>query len=492
MSGSVWRQWICAPVMAAGVACSALAETKPELTVAVVSDVHMNPSDSARRYEKRFQKALRFFDRQKVDAVVGCGDWIELGWHEWFRLLGKYWFEAFPGGKRSDGQPIEKFFIFGDHEIENFWNPNITRAFSHDYILARDIPTYGRAKVYQEALREPWAPIMRKRIKGYDFVGAHFTMREDASGRVCPEGTVAKWGEFIPHFDEFFATNRFDPAKPFFCLMHKPPKGTVVSPLVSTSYNDSPTKVLERFPNCITFCGHKHKSATCEHSLWQGAFTCVEVPSMQAVQTDAGHENGLASCDGYVPTDPPQQMDRVKTAQDGGQCLIMKVHRNKVVLERWNVVLEEKSADDWVIPFPLTAARPASFEARAAKAKPVAFPKDAKVKVVRRKGPDRAGGTNDQYVVTFPQARSNAHHARGYDYRVTAQITKHFWTRTSCEKWVYSDKCYLPESHDTNDVVCIFSKAEAPTPFEKLEFIVTPYNAFGQPGEPISGALKGR
>ena len=274
---------------------------------------------------------------------------------------------------------------------------------------------------------------------------------------------------------------------------------------MSTSYNDSPTKVLERFPNCITFCGHKHKSATCEHSLWQGAFTCVEVPSMQAVQTDAGHENGLASCDGYVPTDPPQQMDRVKTAQDGGQCLIMKVyklvpgasclvkvHRDKVVLERWNVVLEEKSADDWVIPFPLTAARPASFEARAANAKPVAFPKGAKVKVVWRKGPDRAGVTNDQYVVTFPQARSDAHHARGYDYRVTAQITKHFWTRTSCEKWVYSDKCYLPESHDTNDVVCIFSKAEAPTPFEKLEFIVTPYNAFGQPGEPISGTLKGR
>lgn len=474
-----------AVVAVASMAFAAVAAEKPNLTVGIVSDVHMNPSDGAHLYERRFQKALKFFDRQKVDAVVGCGDWIELGWHEWFKLLGKYWYEAFPGGKRSDGQPIEKLFIFGDHEIENFWNPGITRNYSREYILERDIPTYGRAKVYKEALNETWAPIMRKKIKGYDFVGAHFTMREDDSGRVCEEGENAKWGEYIPHFDEFFATNRFDQNKPFFCLMHKPPKDTVVSPLVSTSYSDAPTKVLSKYPNCIAFCGHKHKSATCEHSLWQGAFTCVEVPAMQCVQTDAGHENGLASCDGYVPTDPPQQMKRVSPGKDGGQCLIMKVYDRKVVIERWNVVLEEKSAEDWVVPFPVSADRPASFEARAAKAKPVAFPAGAAVSVARRRGPDRTGVTNDQYVVTFPQARSDANHSRGYDYRVTARVTKHFWTRTSCEKWVYSSKCYLPEAHDTNDVTCVFSKAEVPGPFEKLEFTVTPYNAFGRPGEAI-------
>ena len=462
---------------------------EPRLVVGVLSDVHMNPGDARHLYERRFQKALRFFDAQKVDAVVGCGDWIELGWHEWFRLVGRYWNEAFPNGRRSDGQPIEKLFIFGDHEIENFWNPNITRAYSREYILAHDIPTYGRARIYEETLGEPWAPIMRKRIKGYDFVGAHFTMREDADGRVCDKGTVARWGEFIPGFDEFFVTNRFDSGKPFFCLMHKPPKGTVVSPLVSTSYDERPTRTLARHPNCVCLCGHKHKSATSEHSLWQGAFTCVEVPSLQTVQTDAGHENGWASCDGYAPTDPPQQMKRITTSEDGGQCLVMKVYDDRIVLERWNVVFEEKCAEDWLVPLPHRPDRPAaSFEARAAKAKPVAFPASAQVRVERRRGPDRAGITNSQYVVTFPRAVSDSHHGRGYDYRVTAETTKHFWKRITCEKWVYSDKCYLPESRDTNDVVCVFSAAEAPGPFEQLQFTVTPYNAFGQAGAAIVSA----
>lgn len=485
----IYAYCLCISVALACVSQALSAVEKPKIVVGVISDVHMNPSDGSGRFENRFRKALKFFDRNKVDAVVGCGDWIEFGWHQWFMLVGKYWFEAFPGGKRSDGQPIEKLFVFGDHEIENFWNPNITRTFSREYILERDIPTYGRAKVYRESLREPWSPIMRKRIKGYDFVGAHFTMREDESGRICEEGKIAKWGEYIPGFEEFMSQNRFDPNKPFFCVMHRPPRDTVIAPLVGSSYNSEPKKILERYPNCIAFCGHKHKSATSERSLWQGGFTCVQVPAMQTVQTDAGHENGWASCDGYVPSDPPQQMPKMDTAKDGGQCLIMKVYRRAVVIERWNVVFEEKCAADWVVPFPLTADRPASFESRASKSKPVAFPKDASVHVEMRKGVDRAGSTNDQYVVRFPQARSDAQHARGYDYRVTANVTKHHWSRTVCEKWVYSPKCYLPESRDTGDAECVFSKSEVPTPFERLEFIVTPYNAFGRSGKAITGVF---
>ena len=99
----------------------------------------------------------------------------------------------------------------------------------------------------------------------------------------------------------------------------------------------------------------------------------------------------------------------------------------------------------------------------------------------------------DDPEIPFPAAKSDSTHARGYDYRVTAEITKHHWTRVACEKWVYSEKCYLPEARDTNAVTCVFSAAEVPaSPRSRrpVRFTVTPYNAFGRPGEPISATLQ--
>ena len=466
---------------------------RPELVVGLLSDVHIQPEQkNGGRQVERLRKAFGFFDARKADAVAISGDMVELGWHAWFRAFGQVWFDAFPDGRRSDGQPIEKVFVYGDHEIENFWNPNITRRYSREYIAARDIPTYGRGRVYAEALKEPWAPIMRKTVKGYDFVMAHFTMREDGNGRSCDDGKIAPWGEYIPGLKEFFATNSFDRAKPFFYIQHKPIKDTVIAKGEATT-DGSTRAILEDYPNAVALCGHRHKSATSEYSLWQGAFTCVQVPALECVQTGAGHENGWASADGYVPTDPPQQMPKIRPAADGGQFLLMNVYRDRIVFERWNVDFLEKVAEDWTVRLPKDGESPASFEARAAKAKPVRFPPGAKATVATRRGVDRAGNTNLQYVVSFPAAKSDSAHARGYDYRVTAEITKHHWTRVACEKWVYSEKCYLPEARDTNAVTCVFSAAEVPaSPRSRrpVRFTVTPYNAFGRPGEPISATLQ--
>ncbi len=482
------KKFFACAAAALSLAAASKAE-KPELVVGVLSDIHIQPEQkNGGRQVQRLRKAFRFFDERKADAVVASGDMVELGWHTWLRAFGRIWFDAFPDNRRSDGQPIEKVFVYGDHEIENFWNPNITRRFSREYILARDIPTYGRGRIYEEALKEPWSPIMRKTVKGYDFVMAHFTMREDGNGRSCDDGKIARWGEYIPGLKEFFATNSPGRAKPFFYIQHKPIKDTVIAKGEATT-DGSTRAILEGYPNAVALCGHRHKSATSEYSLWQGAFTCVQVPALECVQTGAGHENGWASADGYAPTQPPQQMPKIRTAEDGGQFLMMSVYHDRIVFERWNIDFLEKVAEDWIVRLPKDGECPSSFEARAAKAKPACFPDGAQVKVSTRMGPDRAGNTNFQYVVAFPTAKSDTAHSRGYDYRVTAEITKHHWTRVSCEKWVYSGKCYMAERHDTNDVVCVFSEAEIPaSPRSRrpVRFTVTPYNAFGQPGRPIS------
>lgn len=470
-------------VLAAALACGAAEE--PKLVVGVVSDVHMSLERRGELFERRFRDALRYFDSRKVDAVLGCGDWVELGWYEWFRSVGEIWFEVFPDNRRSDGAHVEKLFIYGDHEIENFYNPNITRRYSHDYIAARDIPTYGRAKLWEETFREPWAPIQRKTVKGYDFVLAHFTMREG------PDGDQVRWGEYIPGLAEFFATNAFSKTKPFFYAQHKPPKNTVISPRVGSQTDGSTVRVLSAYPNCFAFCGAKHKSAVSERNLWRGAFTCFEVPALQVVQTDAGHENGWASCDGYSKgrRDPPAQMPRITTGADGGQFLVVEVFEDRLVVERWNADFREKVAKDWVLPLAAGLAEPVYGDPDpTVRARVPAFPEKAAVSVVRRIGPDALGTNMPQYVVSFPRAPSSETAARAYDYRVTATVTKHFWPRVSCEKWVYSDTCYLPESRETNRVCCVFSQAEVPGPFDSVTFTVTPYSAFGVPGAPIVSA----
>lgn len=474
---------VCA--VCAGIAAVASAEEKPELVVGVLSDVHMRTNADWVATIGNFKKALRFYDRAKADAVFCCGDMIEFGWWDWYHLIGDCWFEVFPDNRRSDGQPVEKCFIFGDHEIENFVNPGIVNNYPADFIRAHDIPTYGRKKIYEEILKEPWAPIMKKTVKGYDVIMANFTF---SSNDTEFRSKDCYWGQNIPHLREFLSTNALHYAKPFFYLQHKVIARTVIAPNCTGQNELKDRETLNAYPNCVAFCGHKHKSATAEHSLWQDEFTCVQVPSLQSVQTDAGHENGWASCDGYAPAG--RIMPTMRTFEDAGQGLLMKVYRDRIVLERWNLRFEEKVAADWVIPWPVKPDHPASFEARARKSRPPKFPAGARLDVKTGKGKDRTGAERELVTVSFPAAHSAADADRGYDYRVTAELRMHHWTRIACEKLVYSPKICLPEARDTNAVSCVFTSEQVPPVNDGVRFIVTPYNAFQIPGAAITSDWK--
>ena len=468
-----------AAVLASGL--TAFAEA-PLLRFGVLGDVHINErgfgEDGGGHSVRVFRQALRCLDSKSVDGVVICGDLTQEGRIAELRRVAVTWQEVFPGGRRTDGGCVERLFVFGDHDVEKpFWllkyRPDLLKdpAMVAD-LRANHIAYVDRAKVWKDVFHEDFAPIARKTVKGYDFILAHLVnLDEDGMRYADPL--------HIPGLEEFFATNSFDRTKPFFYVQHKIPRGTVGGRFQTGQDSGRTTAVLERYPNAVGFNGHKHRTATEELSLWQGAFTQIQAPALATLLTAAGRENSRCSCEAPCST-PPQQMEQIDTRLDGSHALVVSVYGNRMVVERLDVLHGgEAVAEPWIVALPND--RTASYETRGKHASVPRFAAETNVKVVTRRGRNRAGAEADQVVVSFPPA----HGPRAYDYEVTAVLSKGVVSRIVSQKRVYSPKCYWPERYDTNDVVCVFGRAEIPDNHESVKFVVRPMNAWGVAGEPI-------
>ena len=435
-----------------------------------------------------FRTALRCLGARAVDGVVIAGDLTQDGGIAELKRLEATWREVFPGDRRSDGGHVERLFAFGDHDVEKPYfylkyrpdrlkNPKLIADMTTNHIAYID-----RAKVWKNVFGEDFQPIMRKTVKGYDFVLAHLVnLDEDGMRYADPL--------HIPGLEEFFATNSFDRTKPFFYVQHKIPRGTVGGPFQSGQDSGRTTAILSRHPNAVGFNGHKHRMATEELSLWQGAFTQIQAPGLATLLTAAGRENSRCSCEAPCAT-PPQQMEPIDTRFDGSHALIVSVYQDRLVIERIDVLHNgEAVAEPWVVPWPNDGR--AAYEMRGKAAGVPQFAAGAKVSVLKRLGKDRAGTVTNQAVVSFPPAGSTETTPRAYDYEVTAILSKGVISRIVSQKRVYSPKCYWPERYDTNDVVCVFGRAEIPDNHESVKFIVRPMNAWGRGGEPIESEPDG-
>ena len=141
----------------------------------------------------------------------------------------------------------------------------------------------------------------------------------------------------IPGLEEFFATNTFDSVKPFFYVQHKIPKGTVGGPTQTGQDSGRTSVLLAKHPTAISINGHKHRTATEELSLWQGAFTAIQSPALFTLLTAAGRENGRCSCDAAL-SDPPQQMQQINTIPDGSHALFLTIWPDRIVVDRVDVI----------------------------------------------------------------------------------------------------------------------------------------------------------
>ena len=240
----------------------------PKLRFGVVSDVHVR-ADTGQYGTEALFKAFEWFRDQGVDGVMIAGDMADHGLIAQLQYVADAWERAFPNGKGLGGKPVEKLFIYGNHDIEGFKYPKAKPA--PEETIAAD-----RAAAWERVFKEPYAPIWKKIVKGYTFIGAHWD-----SWKGIPA--------IEPYMKEHAAELHGN--RPFFYVQHPHPKDTCHGPWAWGRDDGFAGRALSPFPNAIAFSGHSHHPLTDERSIWQGAFTSIGTASLRYIDPIYGREN---------------------------------------------------------------------------------------------------------------------------------------------------------------------------------------------------------
>ena len=442
--------------------------TEPDMRFGVVSDVHVREATGPFGTEALY-KAFAWFRDQGVDGVVIAGDMADYGLLAQLQCVADAWEKAFPGGKGAGGKPVEKLFIYGNHDIEGFKYSKVKPA--PEEAIATD-----RAAAWERVFKEPYEPIWKKTVKGYAFIGAHW---DGWKGVPAIE----------PYLKAHAAELRGD--RPFFYIQHPHPKDTCHGPWAWGHDDGFAGRALSQYPNAIAFSGHSHHPLTDERSIWQGAFTSIGAASLRYIDPIYGRENaGPHALDGL------KQMPFVDQFS-GKEGMLVSVYGSCIVIERRDFVYDGKLGPDWIIPLPAAQNKPFDFKLRADRAVAPQFPVGAKVTVSGpADGKDRKGRAARQLTVTFPAAVRDAAHTRAYDYEVVAEVEECDVRRAVCTKRVYSPAYFLAPEREPETVSCVFLLNELNTrkgPYfsPTVRFIVRAAETFGKKSEPIVSAPLG-
>ena len=435
------------------------------LRVGVLSDIHLLRQKDGMHSDVYFEKALRWYDAQKADAVLLCGDIADCGLVAELEYAAEIWYKVFPGGRRSDGGQIRQLFHLGDHDFGGF---------AHKYPWAKkcstdpDAPNHALVNedigaIWERLFHEKWAPIQTKIVNGYTFVLAHHPLN------------MAK-GTAIPGLAKALADANPDPTKPFFYSMHRPVYGTLPGWGGKDLAGDANHRALSKYPNVLAFFGHAHQNSADELCLWQGEYTAVNAPSTSYCCTRGGRENSF-SCGNQPDRKRPQQMQRVD-CHSSNHALFMTVYGDRIVLMRRDIHNDGAMGPDWTIPLPSPDGSCAEGRRKSLSSAP-AFPDGAVATVVERTAKNRAQKMVEQVAISFPPAHSREGRPRAYDYEVVASAGDFRLVRR-----VFSTRAYWIESAETEPSLCAFGKSELPAD-RAVTFTVRPADCFGQHGGPL-------
>ena len=354
------------------------------LRVGILADIHLRTEGAARKFER----ALTAFRKGRADAVLICGDLADSGVVPQLEEVARIWERVFPGSKGIDGEHVERLFHYGDHDNRGHIHQGDHAAKSiygwSDAEWEQNQIFRHPKETWERIFGEPWSPIVHKQVKGYDFILAHYTKK----GWKSAEG-----------LEDFLRDFKPAPGKPFFYSQHRVFRNSVCGSGVGGQDDGTVGALLSRYPQCCAFCGHSHQTAMREDSIWQGAFTAVQVPSLCYVTYEPGHENkpnGFLAEQGFFMTvcDSAISLQRVDFAN---KCALAPA---------WSIPLEE-------------GVRPFAPETRRCTAKAPQFPQGASLsaQIIEKDGKD--GKSARALALEFPLVSGIGAGERAYDYEVT-------------------------------------------------------------------------
>ncbi|MBO4708691.1 MAG: metallophosphoesterase [Kiritimatiellae bacterium] len=457
----------------------------PRLTLGIISDIHIRlvRKDGKDFFEgeDRFRDALTWFRDHEVDGVTISGDLADHGLIEELEAVGRIWNTVFPNDKAPDGRHVERLFVYGNHDWEGFRYGNAGKKMFGDdlepHTIRKDL-----AAAWKKAFNEEYSPVWRKEVRGFTFVGAHWTADRCRAYEEIGVPQTAEW------FKENGGT--IDPSKPFFYLQHPPPKNTCHGPTLWGHDDGSLTAVLSQYPNAISLTGHSHASLTSDKAIWQGEFTAIDVSSLSYTGLSFGDLDPLSrendSNEGKLAGTNAKKIMRRMSTGDGHQGMLATVFDDRVVFERRDFVSGEKLGDNWVVPLPAKKPMPFAFEPRAAVSVAPEFPAGATLAARMTTGKNRGGGSvksEERRVleVTIPAAnRTGA--GRVFDYAVEISGRDGGTDR----KYLFAHGFYRsPETKEANTPTVL--QVDAGLLEAKGEWLIKaiPRNCFGVAGSAI-------
>ena len=431
----------------------------PKLRFGVVSDVHITVAHNIETWEKTIQ----WFKEQDVDAVLVAGDIADRGLLSELKDFSDSWYKIFPDDKGLNGKHVEKIFVCGNHDVEGFRYGKWKQRSKEDQdkifqkTVIKDLPA-----AWDLCFHEEFKPIYVKQVKGYTFIGGHFSFYQKQL-----ETFMKEYGPKI------------DPNMPFFYTQHQQPGNTNYGPWCWGNDNGIATRALSPFPNAIAFTGHSHYPLTDESGIWQDTFTSIGTASLRYIGHRYNRENS-----GYGGG-PVEQMPRMKDGHSKHGMLV-SVFDDHIDIARRDFQNDESLGEDWVLPLPLCKEKPYAIPPRAIKARenlPV-FEADAGKLITAEDvdGKDRRGTPTPQTVVTFPTALAGG---RAFDYEVQAELNYYDVTRVFCTKRVFAPDYFRTTSKLSKEGKCVFARvAEVPEHVD-IRFVVTPIDCYGNRGKSI-------
>ena len=274
---AVSRRFFLAGMAASGARLwGAVPGGEAHLRLGVLSDIHI--------YDEKnvpvFERALEFFRDSQADGVIIAGDMADRGLVDQLELVANAWFKVFPENRRPDGQPIEKLFVYGNHDVQGHGYGDTPKKLAEKYPdettrAAHRIVT-DRKAVWERLFKEPWSGVYAKQVKGYTFIGSHWGYEKELEAFL--KANEAKLG--------------LKGTKPFFYAQHPHPGNTVQGPWAWGHDHGVATRALSAYPNAVAFSGHSHYSLTDERCVWQGAFTSIGTSSLSYIFAQYWRENG--------------------------------------------------------------------------------------------------------------------------------------------------------------------------------------------------------